>query len=122
MEYSYYDGTQKHGNPGSQGFAVDHEAVRPDPLAVEKIQRRAEQMHDIERRHDPSEDRDEPRQRSVRYERRSQADHEPSHQQADSGLRDEVRPTGPLGHQNGNPKPDRPGGRRDQRHQPVGDP
>ena len=60
-------------------------------------------MHDIERSHQPSEHRNQPRQRSVGDESRRQPDHEPREQQADGGLGDGVRPSGTLGDRNGDP-------------------
>jgi len=53
----------------------DPETAHNDSDAIEEVQRRTEQMHNVERRHQPGEHRDQPRQRGVRNESRSQADH-----------------------------------------------
>jgi len=60
-------------------------------------------MHDIERSHQPSEHRNQPRQRRIGDDSRCEPDHEPREQQADGGLGDSMRPSGTLGDGNGDP-------------------
>jgi hypothetical protein len=81
----------------------DHEPANHDRDAIEQIERRPEQMHNVEGGNHPGEDRDQPRQRRIGDESCCEPDHQPGEQQVDGGLGDRVRPSGALGDRNGDP-------------------
>jgi hypothetical protein len=99
-------GPQQHGereNALDDGQDRDPEPAYHDRDAVEQIERRPEQMHDVEGGHHPGEHRDQPRQSRIGDESRGKADHQPGEQQVDGRLGDRVRPSGALGNRDGNP-------------------